>query len=708
MKKKLCLIIGLIVGANVFSQNMDRTIMTISNENVSVDDFLSIYNKNRKVGEELDPKKIDEYVELFINFKLKVKEAESLGMDTVPSFLNELSGYRRQLATPYLVDSNAGDQLVLEAYNRLKSEVRASHILVSVSLDASPSDTLIAYNKINNLRNEVLAGADFSSIARLNSQDPSAKENGGDLGFFTALYMVYPFENAAYNTPVGEISQIIRSRFGYHFLKVTDKRPTKGEIKTAHIMVKYSSPAGKANEQERLDAKKKIDDIYNKIIVEGLDFSEMANQYSDDRSNAAQGGILPWFGANKMVESFENAAFNLKEIGAVSVPVETPYGWHIIKLVDQKTLRSFEEEKAEIKKKVEKDSRAQLKRTLLINRLKQEYNFNVDKKALDFIKNIVTSDFIAGNWDLKNHSKDLDNTIFSIENVVYTQADFAAYLIKYVRTLKNKNINSSILVDDAFAKWSDEMIIDYEDSNLENKYNDFRLLMQEYRDGILLYELTDSKIWTKAMVDTIGLNTFYEANKQDYVWDTRVKAYVINCLDENIANKVKSKLSKPGIDIAKVQLKINKKSSLNMDVREGVFLKGENSFVDQVDWIPGVSDLIFDNQNIKIVYIEDVLSPQIKELKEAKGLITSDYQNFLENEWLMELKGKYPVQINHYVLDLVKNNRLNELDEIEKEKSIPVFKGHFNIAFKNAINTLGSSKEIFFEWYGNIYTTELK
>lgn len=707
MKKLVCLLAVVAIALNSFAQNSNRTLLTVANEEVSVDDFLSIYNKNRQVGEELDPKTLDEYVDLFVNFKLKVKEAETLGMDTIPSFVKELSGYRKQLANPYLVDNEAGEQLIQEAYERLQTEVRASHILIAVSEDASPADTLRAYKKIQKLRKDIIAGVDFASTARVQSQDPSAKDNDGDLGYFSALYMVYPFENAAYNTQLGEVSDIIRSRFGYHILKVTDKRASRGEVKTAHVMVKFTKPAGQNTAEEIVLAQKKINEIYQKISVEKADFSEMAKQYSDDKNNAAKGGELPWFGTNKMVETFENAAFSLKNKGDISEPIQTPYGWHIIKLVDRKGLATFEDEKADIKKKVEKDSRAQVKRTSLVNKLKKEYRYSVNKSAINALKKYVDADFMAGKKSLEDYRKNLTKTIFTLGETKYTQTDFAAYLLKSVRKMKKKT-EASVLVDEAFATWSENEIIAYEDASLETKYNDFRLLMKEYRDGILLYELTDEKIWTKAVKDTTGLNAFYQSNKQNYMWDTRVEAKVINCLNENIACRVYKKMSKGNTDLDKLQAKINKKSPLNMDVKGGLYLKGENAFVDQVEWTKGVSDLIHDNQNVKIVYVEEVVAPQVKELSEAKGLITSDYQDFLEKEWLAELRVKYPTHINSYVLDLVKTNRLSELDIVVEQESTTVYSGHFNKAFRKAVNTLGSSKDIIFEWYGNLYTTELK
>jgi len=708
MKKLICTVVIAFISLNAVAQETSRTLLNIGNEEVSVDDFLSIYNKNRTAGEDINPKTLDEYVDLFVNFKLKVKEAEALGMDTVPSFVKELAGYRKQLANPYLVDNEAGEKLVVEAYNRMKQEIKASHILISVAADATSSDTLKAYNKIAKLRKEIVSGADFSAYAKQYSQDPSAKENGGNLGYFSAMYMVYPFENAAYNTAVGEVSEIVRTRFGFHILKVNDKRLSRGEVKTAHIMVKYPKPSGQNTQEDLKLAEVKINEIYAKITTENADFAEMAKQYSDDKNNASKGGALPWFGTNRMVESFENAAFEIENKGDIAAPIATPYGWHIIQLIDKKGLGTFDQEKEELKKKVEKDSRAQVKRTSLVNKLKKEYQYKFNKSAFNEMKTIVNPDFISGNWSLKENVKSLSKTIFTLEETKYTQADFAYYLMKSVRKLKSKNkVQTVAFVDDSFATWSEESVIAFENNNLENKYNEFRLLMQEYRDGILLYELTDTKIWSKAVKDTTGLKEFYVANQHNYMWDKRVEAKVINCKNENIACKVYNKLRKSNPDLAKIQSKMNKKSPLNMDVKGGLYLQGENVFVDSVEWVVGVSDVMQDNENVKLVYITEVLEAQVKALDEAKGLITSDYQDALEQAWLKELKSKYKVEINNYVLDLVKTNNLSALDVIEEVK-IPSYKGHFVKCYGRARRALGSSKDIIFEWYGNLYTTELK
>lgn len=690
-----------------FAQNSNRTLLTIANEEVSVDDFLSVYNKNRQVGEELDPKTIDEYLDLFVNFKLKVKEAEALGMDKDPVFISELAGYRKQLAKPYLVDTEVGEQLIEEAYSRLQNEVRVSHILISVPDHAIPDDTLKAYKKIQKLKSEINEGADFASYARIHSQDPSAKRNDGDLGYFSAFYMVYPFENGAFTTAIGSVSEIIRTRFGYHLLKVTDKRPSRGEVKVAHIMVKNNKNSDEDLSSGGNSSKNKIDAIYKKLVEENANFKELAKQYSDDKKSALNGGELPWFGSNKMVESFENAAFNLSAKDELSKPVQSPYGWHIIKLVDRKVMGSFEQEKVALKIRVEKDSRSQLKRTRLVNDLKKDYNYKENQVVLTQFIDHVKFDPLSGKMILKHPLKSSSDELFTLADTSYQLTDFTDFILRSQATFSSDD-NVEFVVNEAFSKWSEEQIIQYENMNLEGKYEDFRLLMNEYRDGILLYELTDEKVWSKAIKDTLGLNTFFNSNKSNYMWDVRVKAKLINCVNDKIAKKLSKRLKKNTVDFEAVHSKINKSSTLNMVVEEGLFSKGDNSFIDQVEWVQGISNPIEDDQNVKLIYIEEILPPQTKSLNEIRGLVISDYQETLQSQWVNELKAKYAVKVNTEVLALLKTDRLHELQEIVETEKIPTFTGVFKHAFRNALKNLGSSKSIKFQWNGKFYTTELK
>jgi peptidyl-prolyl cis-trans isomerase SurA len=361
-------ICSILFGATAsFAQEKDPILLTVDGQNVSLSEFEAVYRKNNREAT-VDPADLKEYLELYINFRLKVREAEALGLDTLKKFIEELKGYQKQLAKPYLTDKNVSEALIKEAYERMKQDVSASHILLKVGPDALPKDTLAVYNRIVELRNAALKG-DFEALARKNSEDPSAAENGGNLGWFSAMRMVYPFETAAFTTPVGQISQPVRTRFGYHILKINGKRDALGELKVAHIMLKTGK---EATAEDVAKAKEKALEVKG-ILAKGLStFEELATKYSEDKGSSVKGGELPQFGSGRMVAAFEKAAFALKEIGDVSEPIETEYGWHIIKLLQRIPVPTFEATKDDLTAKVSKDSRSQLTRTVVIDRVKKK------------------------------------------------------------------------------------------------------------------------------------------------------------------------------------------------------------------------------------------------------------------------------------------------------------------------------------------------
>ena len=333
----------------------ETIVLRVGNDNVTLEDFEHVFRKNNK-DSVTTTEALDAYMELFVNFKLKVLEAEALGMDTVAAFQKELAGYRNQLARPYMVDSELLSELVEEAYERKSTEVRASHILISVAPDASPADTLLAWNRIQTLRDRVIHGDNFGEVARSKggSEDPSVANNGGDLGWFTAFQMVYPFECAAYETAEGDVSDVVRTRFGYHILKVTGKRKARGEVQVAHIMVRMPRTASK---NQVTNAEGRMMEV-KRLLMNGEAFESLAMKYSEDPSTANKGGVLPWFGTGKMVEDFEEAAFAMSEVGDIAGPVRTDYGFHLIKLLDKKTLPTLDESRRELSKKVRRDETA--------------------------------------------------------------------------------------------------------------------------------------------------------------------------------------------------------------------------------------------------------------------------------------------------------------------------------------------------------------
>lgn len=630
---------------------IDSILMTVGGDPVTKGEFESIYRKNNQKDTKSDRKALEEYLELFTNFKLKVKAAKDAGKDTVKSFQNELKGYRKQLAQPYLTDKDVNDKLINEAYQRMKQDVKASHILIKLPTDPTPKDTLLAFNKVMGLRNRVLKGEDFGALAAANSDDPSAKQNAGDLGYFTSMMMVYPFENAAYNTPVGQISMPVRTKYGYHILKVVDTREAQGQVHVAHIMVKVPE---NAKDSAVATSRKKIEEIADKVI-KGEDFGQLASNFSDDRTSGKNGGQLPWFGTGKMVPDFEKAAFDLKKDGDISSIIQTQYGFHIIKRLERKGVQAFDEVKAELKQKVSKDSRSQVSRNSVITKIKAENNFKEDAKVLDELITKVDTSYYNGKWKAES-AKGLTKNLFSLGNESYTQQDLAKFISEN-QSKQSKESSLDGLVRKAYEAWKEDKIIAFEDAKLESKYQDFRLLMQEYRDGILLFEITDENVWSKALKDSSGLAAFYESNKSKYMWSERVDAVIYKAKDMKIAKasrKLVEKRMKKATPIEEITKKINESSQLNLQVEEGVFSKGDNDIIDKITWVEGISpDAINPDGSVTFVEVRKKMEPTSKSISEARGLITADYQTFLEKEWIEQLKEKYTVVVDRAVFDTI-------------------------------------------------------
>lgn len=630
-----------------FPQAPTDILMNIGGKDISKAEFERIYYKNNSQGNQVDKKSVDEYLDLFINFKLKVIEAESLKMDTVKSFIDELAGYRKQLAKPYLTDSKIDEELLLEAYERSKWDIRASHILVQCTEDALPADTLVAYKKIMKIRDRIVKGEDFNKVAAETSEDPSAKNNQGDLGYFTVFSMVYPFETAAYNAEIKKVTMPVRTRFGYHLLWVSDKRPNQGEIKVAHIMV--ASPRNTTPEDAE-KAREKIFALYDSLKA-GKDFAKLAEIYSDDKGSGRKGGELPVFGTGRMIPEFETAAFKLQNTGDYTEPVQTAYGWHIIKLLEKYTQKSFEEVKPKFKSQLAKDMRLAKSKSATIERLKKEYQFKVDAKSLAEFYPLADSSMLKGTWDLAKAVK-LKKNLFSFAGKNYTQQDFAQYLSTFKYSQKLTDLKQ--VIDKAFSHYTEKLLLDYEDSKLEDKYADFRDLMQEYHDGILLFELTDKMVWSKAVQDTAGLQAFYESNKSNYMWDERFQGTLYFCKNEKVKKNLEKlllkKTDKP-LTPADVEKKFTKDTIRMVTSFSGIFSKGDQPKIDYYFWKTGS---YIPGQNEFVVVSGSKRSPEPKKLDECRGLVIADYQNYLEKIWIEQLRVKYPVNINKEVLETLK------------------------------------------------------
>jgi len=631
------------------AQNQDYVI-EVNNKKISKHEFLQIYLKNNQKPK-FDKQSIDEYLELYKKFKLKVLEAESQGYDTLPKLKKELLGYRKSLSTPYLIDKQENIKVVEEAYKRLQKEVKASHILIRLDQNASPEDTMKAYAKIATIRKRIENGEDFVKIAKEVSEDPSAVTNGGDLGYFTAFQMVFPFEEAAYNTTVGQLSSIVRTRFGYHILKVVDQRSARGVLKTAHIMIAVKRDGISVDLEA---AKKKIDEIYAKLVA-GEKFEDLASNFSDDPGSSEKGGKLPEFGSGtttRMVPEFEEAAFQLNKDGDFSLPIQTDFGFHIIKRLELSPLASFESMKKELQTKVNRDDRSKKTQTALINKLKLEYNYSDNsKKGLKWFVKHIDSNYFKGKWTASKLKK--DNVLFTLKGQNFTQKQFANYIISNYRVPRT---NAKDLINKQFNTWVSYEILKYEDDQLEAKYPEFKALMQEYHDGVLLYEVMTDKVWNKANKDTLGLKNYYEKNKSNYLWKDRIDAMVYECLDKNIANQVLKMLKNDTITSKHILEKLNAKSELNLKVKTNKYEISEVPYLKGRSFKIGTNPIYEFGGKFYVIKVNELIPTGPKLLTDAKGLITSDYQNYLEKVWLEELAKKYTFKINEKIIYSLDSN----------------------------------------------------
>lgn len=646
MKKQLILVLSVLFSIQVSAQN-DDSVIEIDGKKVSKSEFLQIYLKNNNAPK-YDQQSLDEYMELFKKFKLKVAEAEALGYDTIPKLKKELEGYRKQLAQPYLIDSSQNSYLVNQAYERMKTEIRASHILIRVEENALPEDTLRAFNKIMALKKRIEAGEDFAAVAKSKggSEDPSAQRNNGDLGFFTAFQMVYQFEEAAYTTPVGSISNPVRTKYGYHILKIADQRPARGTMKAAHIMIAVSKDA---SEEEKVSAQKKVDEIYAKL-KNGESFATLASEFSDDGQTAEKGGELPLFGTGtttRMVPEFEEAAFALKNDNDISQPVKTDVGFHIIKRLQWTPLRTFAELKKEIQSKVNKDDRAISTQLSFITKMKKSYGFadNFAKTSKWFVQNIDTN-YVKGKWNASKLKS--DKVMFTLADQKFTQKQFAKYLEKNYRAVRSTD--NRTLVEKQYANFQKAEILAFEERQLDSKYPEFKALMKEYHDGILLYEVMTDKVWNKAIKDTAGLRVYFNANNNKYVWGERANAYVYECTSKEVAAKVATLLKSDTISSKTIIGIINKDSELNLRVRTGKFETATTSYLKNQVIKKGVNPVYQFENKFYVVKVDELLPAGPKLLSEAKGAATSDYQTYLEKQWLEEIAKKHPIIVNKQVL----------------------------------------------------------
>lgn len=649
MKRILLFGVAMALFFNASAQD-DPVLMEINGKKIKRSEFEYIYNKNNS-NNVSEKKNLDEYVDLFVNFKLKVAEAEALGLDTTQAFKNEYKNYRAQLAKGYLTDKEADEDFIREIYNHMKENVEASHILINCKENASPSDTLAAYNKAMKVYNELKAGADFAETAKKYSDDPSVVRNGGYLGYFAALQMVTDFEMAAYALQPGEIGLPVRSRFGYHIIKVTNRRQDPGKVKVAHIFKYVPQNAGEA---ERQAAMKTMDSLYT-AISEGADFAKLAEEYSDDKGSGRQGGELGWVGMNMTIPAFEEKIYSMKD-GEISKPFETPIGIHIVKKSGTKLVGTYDEEKPGIVKTLARMGENDKGQKAMIARLKKEYNMSaLDGNVIDMLMK-TAPDAELGDSLYMVALGGRNDAMFTFAGKEYGVQDFMEFVGNYKRI--NKKVRESALYSLADV-YMDKVVLDYEDSKLEEKYPDFALLANEYRDGILLFNISNQEVWEKASADEEGLAKYFKKNRRKYRWDKpHFKGVIVKCMSDSLEAPLKELFKKQPMDkwTTLAVDTYNNDSVKLVSVKKGLFAEGENPVVDYY-----VYDGEMYKQDDKYPYIfvyGKNLKKKPQDFRDVRGPVSADYQNYLEKQWVKYLRKKYAdkVVINEEVLKTVNNH----------------------------------------------------
>ncbi len=623
----------------------DDVLLTIGNDDIKASEFVRVYNKNLDLVQDENQKNVDSYLELFINYQLKVKEARRLKLDENANYLKEFSNYKKQLAKNYMSDNTVTDALVQEAYERTTNDVKVAHVLIRV--DESVTDTLAVYNKMLRLR-ERFINEGFEALKYDVHDGKSIFAE--DLGYFGGFKMVYAFENVAFSTPVGEVSMPFRTRFGYHILKVFDKRQSLGEVTVAHIMVNTKQ------RDSTLDPEARINQIYEKL-VQGEKFESLAKQFSDDKNSSPKGGVLaPIVGGQLRSKEFEDVAFSLERENDISKPFQTDFGWHIVKLISKKEIEPFEEVEQKLQSKVKRDSRSALINEALVKNLIEKYEVKEYKdEGLAYMETILDDDFMKASRGILKTIK--EGTLISIRDTIFTYKDFAEYLMSSQRKYNGKQIGFSTSLVKEYDRYLELQLLKYHEDNLESENEDFAFVLKEYRDGLLLFDLMEKEVWNSAAKDSIGLKKFYEKNRSNYIWPDRVDAVMWSSASEKTIQTLKTNLDQ-GVSIDSISAIVAADDTLNAITTARVFEEGNQMLPENFKFEKGISKIYEHNDSFHVIAVNTVLPSTNKTLEESRGLVVTDFQNQIEENWLASLRKRFKVDVNKKNLRKVKKQLL--------------------------------------------------
>ncbi len=621
--------------------NDDPVLFTVNGKEVRVSEFVYIYTKHNGDKADFSEASLRDYLQLYINFKLQVAKANDMGLDKNPEVQREQNQYKRQLSSTYLTDREITEKLVKEAFEWSKEDRRISHILFTVNETASEAETREAYEKAKRVKNQLTAD-NFAELVKQYSDDNFSKNTGGDLGYFTTLLLPYELEKAMYNTQKGQNSEIVRSKYGFHIIRVTEVRPAYGQVQLAHILVRGNDEA----------AKKQVDSLYNVLKTTDV-FEELATKFSMDNSTKSRGGIIGWVGINKFPADFEKAVFDLSKDGAISAPVQTSAGWHILKRIKAMKNPTYQEVKGELTNKIKQNERFKIVQDTLTERIKREAGYKLDDAVYKDLKKILEADanFLQGRWNPENNLLGDERAIFTLGDKNGTIKEFAQLAQRSPNERFSMNPRTlEAAIDRIMGKLVAQKCLEFEETQLDKKYPEFKALMREYEEGILLFEVKKQLVWDKASSDEEGLKKFYEANKSKYQWKERAKAtfYTVKSKDEKLLKNIKKAALKGNAD--QVKASFNKDNAV-VQSSEGNFERGKNKELDELKWKAGTLSKGYTKEDVfYFAKIESVTPATSKSLEEARGYVVADYQDQLEKDLINSLRKDYKVEINETVL----------------------------------------------------------
>ena len=644
--KKIVVLLFLVTSFSSFSQKKKDILLTINDTPVTSEEFKRVFKKNLDLVQEEDQKTVDGYLSLFIEYQIKALEAERLGYGEKEAFLKEFSSYEGQISRNYLFEDRAIEEVAREAFERNKYEIDASHLLIRCGYEALPSDTLVAYNKIKNLHERALNGEDFETLIIENSEEPNVKSYKGRLGYFTAFSLVYPFENEAYNTPVGSISNIVRTSFGYHIIKVHDKREKPQQIVVSHIMAATKSKDTTTTPKER------IFQIYN-LLKAGNTFENLAKQYSDDKNSGKKGGKLkPFVRGDLRSRYFEEAAYSIKEIGDITEPVQSDMGWHIIRLDSIITHQSFEDSREIYENKVKEGNRAKVVNNNIIASIKDKFGFVNGPAKFQDVYTKVGEEVLKREYVYAPLLNNENKTLFTIGNDAVTFNDFLEF-IEQKQKIGKLSSPKEVLIQNFYEEFEAEEIKKYFRKDLYDENQEYKSLITEYRNGLMIFDFMYENVWNAAKEDTLGQKEYYEQNKQKYFWKERINASIYSSPDKNEILNIERLLGegKTNEEIKALQTD-NSKTKFIID--NGVFENESDKLPSNFDMKKGVSNIYEQNDTFLIVNVSEVLPPSQKTFIEVQGRLITEYQSVVEKRLLNNTKKNYEVIINEKTLKRIK------------------------------------------------------